>query len=412
MPPINVLHLADIHIGIENYGRLDSKSGLNSRVLDFLRRMAEAIDYALENEADVCILAGDAYKNQRPNPTLQREFARRIKKLSDAGVPTVLLVGNHDMSTADRAASSIDIFNTLDVPNVIVANREKLHQVVCRRGQVVQVAAIPYPQRNRLLSSDEFRKMSIGQLDQALVEMVGQYIGELAAEARQNPDLPTIFTGHFSVSGAVQGSEQSVMLGRDVVVLKSLLADPTWDYVALGHIHKHQELNNGEHPPIVYPGSLERIDFGEEREPKGFVMVRLEKGQADWEFIQVKSRKFITIRVDVRQSDDPMTTILDKIDEYTFGGAVVRVIVQVTEEQDPLIEDRLIQQALRQASYVAGIKHEVDRIQRRRLQDANIEELSPLKALSLYFDSKGVEPERKDELLKHAEELMKGSSFT
>ncbi|MFQ5576755.1 MAG: exonuclease SbcCD subunit D [Anaerolineae bacterium] len=410
MPPINVLHLADIHIGMENYGRLDPTSGLNSRVVDFLRRMTEAIDYALAHEVDVCIFAGDAYKNQRPNPTLQREFARRIKTLADAGVPTLLLAGNHDLSTADRAASSVDIFGTLDVPHVIVANREKLHRITCRRGQALQVAAAPYPQRNRLLSRDEYRAMSMEELDRALVELVSQNIAALAKEARQTPTLPTILTGHFSVGGAVLGSEQSVMLGRDVVVLKSVLADPTWDYVALGHIHKHQELNGGAQPPIVYPGSLERIDFGEEREPKGFVMVSLEKGNADWEFIQLKSRKFTTITVDVRRSDDPMPAILDKIDEYHLEGAVVRVIIQATEEQDPLIEDRLIQQALGRASYVAGIKHEVDRVFRRRIKTANIEELSPLKALSLYFDSKGVDAEKQKELLNHARQIIEGGN--
>jgi len=103
-PPINLLHLADVHIGMENYGRLDSKSGLNSRVVDFLRRLSQVIDLALEREVDVCIFAGDAYKNQRPNPTFQREFARRIKRLADEGVPVLLLVGNHDMASADRAA--------------------------------------------------------------------------------------------------------------------------------------------------------------------------------------------------------------------------------------------------------------------------------------------------------------------
>lgn len=408
MAPINILHLADIHIGMENYGRLDSQSGLNSRVVDFLRRMAEAIDHALENEVDVCIFAGDAYKNQRPNPTLQREFARRIKRLSDAGVPTILLVGNHDMSTADRAASSLDIFSTLDVPNTIVAGRDAVHQITGRRGQPLQVAAVPYPHRNRLLGNDEYREMNINQLDQALIDIMGANIAALAEEVRQKPDIPAVLTGHFSVGGAVQGSEQSVMLGKDVVVLKSVLADPTWDYVALGHIHKHQDVNNGNQPPIVYPGSLERIDFGEEREAKGFVMASVEKGNTTWEFVEVQCRKFTTIKVDVRKSDDPMTAILDKINEFFVEEAVVRVIIAAREDQDPLIEDRLIQQALKNAGYVAGIRHDVDRIHRRRLKDANIEELSPLKALELYFEATGIDQERKEELLKHAEALIKG----
>ncbi len=408
MQAINVLHLADIHIGIETYGRFDSKSGLNSRVLDFLRRMSEAIDYALEHEVDLCIFAGDAYKNSRPNPTLQREFARRIKKLTDAGVPVVLLVGNHDMAAADRSASSLDIFGTLGVPNTLVGNREKLHRVTCRRGQTVQVATVPYPQRNRLLNYDEYRKMSIEDLDKALAEIVNQNIKELAAEARQSPDLPTIFTGHFSVSNAVQGSEQSVMLGRDVVILKSQLTNPAWDYVALGHIHKHQELNHGQQPPIVYPGSLERIDFGEEREAKGFVMVKLEKGQVDWEFIETRSRRFSTIKIDVRQSDDPMALVLDKLEESFVNDAVVRVIVQARPEQDPFIEDRLIQQTLSEASYVAGIRHDVDRVHRQRLKAENVEELSPLDALSLYFDSSDVPAERKETLLKYAQKIIAG----
>ena len=254
-PSINLLHLADIHIGMENYGRLDVSSGLNSRVVDFLRRMSQAIDLALEQEVDVCIFAGDAYKNQRPNPTFQREFSRRIKRLADHDVPVILLVGNHDMATADRAASSLDIFGVLDVPGVIVADREEVHQVTCRRGQPLQVAAVPYPQRSRLLAHDTFKNMTLDDLDLALGEIMHQNLTDLAAEVMEQPDVAAVLTAHLSVSEAKQGSEQSVMIGRDIVVLKSLLANPAWDYVALGHIHKHQELNNGQHPPIVYPGS-------------------------------------------------------------------------------------------------------------------------------------------------------------
>ena len=267
--PINLLHLADIHIGIENYGRLDSKSGLNSRVVDFLRRMSQVIDLALEREVDVCIFAGDAYKNQRPNPTFQREFARRIKRLANEQVPVVLLVGNHDMASADRAASSLDIFGVLDVPGVIVADREEIHQITCRRDQPLQVATVPYPQRSRLLAHEEFRNMTLDDLDLETGRIIGDNITSLAAEVKENPEIPAVLTAHLSVSEAKQGSEQSVMIGRDVVVLKSLLADSAWAYVALGHIHKHQELNRGHQPPIVYPGSLERIDFGEEGERKG-----------------------------------------------------------------------------------------------------------------------------------------------
>jgi exonuclease SbcD len=405
--PINLLHLADIHIGMENYGRLDSKSGLNSRVVDFLRRMSQTIDLALEREVDVCIFAGDAYKNQRPNPTFQREFARRIKRLAEEGVPVVLLIGNHDMATADRAASSLDIFGVLDVPGVIVADREEVHQLTCRRGQQLQVATVPYPQRGRLLAREQYQNMTLDDLDMEIGRILGENLEDLAAEVSERPDIPAVLTAHFSVSEAKQGSEQSVMIGRDVVVLKSVLANSAWDYVALGHIHKHQELNRGQHPPIVYAGSLERIDFGEEGERKGFVMAQVSRGQTTWEFIPVDARRFVTIRINITDSDDPMTDILDELFQHRVEGAIVRVIIKASEPQEMLIDDKAIRQALRGASYIASIVRDIDRLQHRRLAGISAEELTPQEALELYLDSRGTPDARKAELLRYAEAIFR-----
>lgn len=404
---INLFHLADTHIGMENYGRLDSASGLNSRVVDFLRRLSQAIDIAIEREVDVCIFAGDAYKNQRPNPTFQREFARRIKRLAAEGVPVILLVGNHDMATADRAASSLDIFGVLDVPGVIVADRDEVHQITCRRGQPLQVATVPYPQRSRLLSREQYQNMTMDELDKEINRLLAATFADLAAEVKEKPDVPAVLATHLSVSEAKQGSEQSVMIGRDVTILRSLLADPGWDYVALGHIHKHQELNNGQHPPIVYCGSLERIDFGEESERKGFVMAHLERSRCDWEFVPVNARPFVTIRIDVTQSEDPMTDILDELVQHHLDGAVVRLIIKAVEAQEVLLDDKLIRQALREASYIASIIRDIDRVQHLRLGNISAEELTPKQALELYLDSKNTPEERKTELLRHAEAIFR-----
>jgi exonuclease SbcD len=405
--PINLLHLADIHIGMENYGRLDPKTGMNSRVVDFLRRMSQVIDIALEREVDVCIFAGDAYKNQRPSPTFQREFARRIKRLTGEGVPVILLVGNHDMATADRAASSLDIFGVLDVPGVIVADREEVHQIICRRGQPLQVATVPYPQRSRLLAHEEYQNKTLDDLDMAIGQIMHENLTDLAAEVQEQPDIPAVLTAHLSVSEAKQGSEQSVMIGRDIVVLKSVLADAAWDYVALGHIHKHQELNSGQHPPIVYPGSLERIDFGEENERKGFVMVEIQKGQAKWEFIPVEARRFATLRIDVTTCEDPMTRILDELEAQLIDEAIIRLFIKATEAQEILLDDKPIRQALRRTSYIASIVRDIERSHRQRLGGLSAEELTPREVLELYLDSKNTPPDRKDALMRYAEVIFK-----
>ncbi|MCX7854865.1 MAG: exonuclease subunit SbcD, partial [Anaerolineae bacterium] len=181
MEAIRLLHFADLHIGIENYGRLDPATGVNSRVRDFLDRLDEVVEYALNHEADLVLFAGDAYKTRDPNPTYQRAFARRVKRLADAGIPVLLLVGNHDLPTMPQRASSVDIFHTLAVPNVYVGREEDLLRIPTRRGSV-QVAVVPFPVRQRLLAYEEFRGLSLEQLDEALRRIVTENIQALARQ--------------------------------------------------------------------------------------------------------------------------------------------------------------------------------------------------------------------------------------
>jgi exonuclease SbcD len=404
MSPIRLLHLADLHIGMENYGRIDPATGLNGRVMDFLRRLSEVVDYALQNEVDLFLFAGDAYKSRDPNSTYRREFARRVKRLADAGIPVVLLVGNHDLPAQERRASSIDIFRTLDVPNVVVASHDRLYRLRTRRGDTIQVATVPYPIRQRLLAREEHKDKTIAELDALVQQIVAENIQALAAQVDRS--LPAVLAGHFSVSEAKYGSERTVMLGRDVVILKSVLADAAWDYVALGHIHRHQELNRGQQPPIVYCGSLERIDFGEEREAKGFVVAEVSRGHAEWEFHPVAARRFVTIRADLRDEADPLAALLSVIAQHDVTDAIVRVIAQAQAEQEGLIRDADVRQALKTAYFVAGVSKEMDRPYRQRLGSATPEELTPAELLARYLESKETSPERIQVLLHHAAEIF------
>jgi exonuclease SbcD len=241
-------------------------------------------------------------------------------------------------------------------------------------------------------------------LDAWLQQLVAENIQALAAQV--DPALPAILAGHFSVSEASFGSERAVMLGRDVVVLKSVLADPAWDYVALGHIHRHQELNGGQHPPIVYCGSLERIDFGEEKEPKGFVIAEVCRGHTEWQFQPVEARRFVTIRADVRDEADPLAALLETIARHDLAGAVVRVSIQARPEQEGLIRDADVRRALSAAYSVAGVNKEIERAYRQRLGGQSPEGLTPAELLARYLESKGTPPQRIEILLQYAGEIL------
>jgi exonuclease SbcD len=263
---------------------------------------------------------------------------------------------------------------------------------------------VPYPVRQRLLSREEHKDKTIAELDRLVQQLVAENIQALAEQV--DPSIPAVLTGHFSVSDAKYGSERTVMLGRDVVVLKSVLAVPAWDYVALGHIHRHQELNRGQQPPIVYCGSLERIDFGEEKEPKGFVIAEVQRGHAEWGFHQVEARRFVTIRKDVRDEADPLAAVLETIAQHDIAEAIVRVIIQAQPEQEGLLRDNDIRRELGEAYFVASISKEMERSYRQRLGGESPEELTPAELLAHYLKSKETPPDRVDLLLQHAEEIF------
>lgn len=402
--PIRLLHFADIHVGMENYGHTDSATGINSRVVDFLRRFDEVVDYGLEHDVDVAIFAGDAFKTRDPNPTLQREFARRVKRFTDNDVPLVLLVGNHDLPVMEKKASSIDIYRALDVPNVIVGWEESLHRIETKRG-TLQVGMAPYPIRNRLLSRAEYKGKNAEELDRALQEIVSDNILALADQI--DATLPAVLTGHFSVNGATYGSERSVMVGGDVSISKSVLADERWDYVALGHIHKHQQLQRkGERPAIVYSGSLERIDFGEEKEAKGFCWVELARNDTTWQFIEVNSRVFKTLYADVRDEDDVTMAVQAAIANEDVSDAIVRLIIRLRPEQEASLRERDIRAMLKPADYIAAISKDVERVERARLGGQNPEEMSPLELLERYMQSKDIDDDRIDALLEYAKKIV------
>ncbi len=401
--PIRVLHFADIHVGMENYGRLDPATGTSTRVRDFLARLDEVVDHAIEHQADLAVFAGDAFKSRDPDPTQQREFAQRIKRLADA-IPTLLLVGNHDMPAMAVKASSVDIFRALDVPGVIVGHRPGGQVVETRRGPLF-LAWVPYPMRNRLLAREEHQAKTIEELEVALRQVVADVLQELAEQAAAH-DMPRLLAGHFSVAEAKLGSERTVMLGRDVAIQRSSLADPVWDYVALGHIHKHQDLNAGGHPPVVYSGSLERIDFGEEDEPKGFCWVELQRGQASWHFVPVAARPFRTLRLDVRGQDDPTAAALQALAGQQVDGAVIRLQIHIGAEQRAALREREIGAALSGASSLT-VALEVEQEARARLGNLIPESLSPLQLVERYFLSRSENPERVPDLLAKAEELLR-----
>lgn len=400
---LNLLHLADIHFGMENYGRLDPATGLNRRLLDFARSVHYAIDYALAHDVHLAIFAGDIYKHRDPDPSWQREFARCVRRLVEAQVPVVILIGNHDLPNTLGKAHAVEIFDTLPLDRITVVARPEMHFIDTRAGQV-QVAGFPYLTRSFVLSREQYKDKPLEEINQIMMEQAEIIFRRFAEQV--DPNLPAILTVHGSVANAILSSEQSIMMvGHDPIIPLSVLTHPAWDYVALGHIHRHQDLNAGQHPPVVYSGSIERIDFGEEREDKGFVWAEVRKGGTTYTFMPVPARPFVTLRLDA-QEGDPLVLLDAELERQDIADAIVRVIITVTAEQSDLIQEREIRERLRAAYLVAGVVKEEIKATPRSRDSELTESLGPMQALERYIASNPDYADRQQALLERAQRLL------
>ena len=408
---MKILHFADLHLGVETYGRLDPTTGLSSRLLDSLSALDQVVDYAIDNRVDLVLFCGDAYKSREPTQTQQREFARRINRLSTSNIPIFLLVGNHDLPNAIGRATATEIFDTLAVKYVYVSNRPDIYHIPTKSG-TVQIVSLPWLRRSALLSKEETRNLDFDQLKQKLEQVLTNII--TASIARLDPTLPAILAAHVWVSGAQAGTEKQMTIGQDHALLVSNVAQPAFDYVALGHIHKHQVL--AESPPVVYAGSLERLDFGDEGDEKGFYMVEIEADpstgarQVSFDFHPVSSRRFLTVNVALESQDlDPTTTVLQAIATQgdKVSDAIVRLNISLPTQIEGQLRDSDLREALKETHY-ATIARDIQRETRLRLGEFTAEELTPLAALKAYLESKNTPPERAKVLMEYGEKLIKG----
>lgn len=404
---MRILHFADLHLGVETYGRIDPITGLSSRLNDFLAALDQVVGYALNEDVDLVLFCGDAYKSRDPSQTYQREFARRIRQLSASNIPIFLLVGNHDLPHAIGRATAVEIFDTLAIENVTVANQPQSYRLETRKGPL-QIVALPWVRRGKLLSREDTKNLSLDQLNQKMEEILTDWLKTQAESL--DPRLPAILAGHLAHSGATPGSEKTMLVGRDYVLLRSTIANPAFDYVALGHMHIKQRV---EHPvPVVYPGSLQTIDFGDEGEEKGFYLVELDEAAArgkrvqSCEFHPVKARRFLTIKVDA-DTDDPTGAVLHALARKDFEEAIVRLQIKVPAAKEGLVQENEIRKALKEAYFIAAINKEVEREHRSRLGAHSAEGITPLEALKLYLESKKTPNNRARVLLEYGERLIR-----
>ena len=377
---IKLLHFADAHIDMANYGQHDPETGLPLRVMDFLASLDEIVQTAIDQKVDMVIFAGDAYKDRKPSPTFQREWGKRIIKLSHAGILTLLLTGNHDISPSTGRAHSVQEFDTLEVPHVRVLSKPQFLSPADLDGLPVQVLALPWLSRSGMMAALELSAADPKEIYEKLGKRLNDMVENWLSEA--DPTLPIILTAHASVEGASYGAERLVMLGKDLVLPPALVKDKRLDYVALGHIHKPQNLNEGAHPPVIYPGSIERVDFGEAGDKKFFILAEISKGHSQVTWQELKNiRPFLDILVQIDSAQDINQKIQAAIPPGDkLRGAIVRLTIQYKKEWESLIDESTLRKMAESAFEFQLNKRQQANV-RGRLPEGHIGSSMPLPEL-------------------------------
>jgi DNA repair protein SbcD/Mre11 len=416
---MRLLHFADAHIDMANYGRHDPESGLPLRVLDFLKSLDTIIDTAINEKVDLVIFAGDAYKDRTPAPTFQREWGKRIMRLSAAKIPTILLIGNHDLSPSIGRANAIQEFETLQVPYVRVIAKPEL-VTAQQLGIPAQVIGLPWVSRSGLMAAIETEETApaevFSQIEERLTALVQGYLETI------DPSLPVILTAHASVQGASFGAERMVMLGADLVLPGSLVKDPRLDYVALGHIHKPQNLNGPgpndqvayQHPPVIYPGSIERVDFGEAKDNKFFVVAEVERGKTSVEWRKLKHvRPFVEAYIRLESAENVSEQLKAALPgAKKIKDAIVKLTVEYPRDYEKLINEAEIREHTAEAFEFHLIKRPQTEARIRLPNDQSIASLTPLELLSIYWKAGLTDTTEVETLQKLAGQILSDENET
>lgn len=406
---IKIIHLSDIHIGSGfSHGRINPETGLNTRLEDFISSLKLCIDRAIFEPVDLVLFGGDAFPDATPAPYIKQAFASELRRLVDAQIPIVLLIGNHDQHSQGQGGASLGIYRTLGIPRVVVGDRLETHKIQTQNG-FIQIITLPWLTASSLMTKSESEGKSMSQVNESLIDKLRLI---LESEIRKlTPEIPTVLLGHLMADRANLGAERFLAVGKGFNIPVSLLNRPCFDYVALGHVHKHQNLNKSNNPPIIYPGSIERVDFSEEKEEKGFVLVELEKGKAKWEFCALPVRNFKTIKVNVSEAENPQAELLKAISKYQIENAVVRLIYQLRSEQLDLIDNGVLHQALSKAHTYTIQPELVSQLARPRLPELSTgNSIDPLQALKTYLESREDIQDIQEEMLEAADKLLLGTA--
>lgn len=393
--------LGDLHLGGGySLGRIDPYRQLNSRLIDHSETFDHVVDFMVEHGVEHFALTGDIYEHRRPEASQMALFSEKLARLSDLGIHTHIVVGNHDIVRAHKA-TTMDKFRLLRLPRVHVYNDMGSYHCQETGGTGINLVFMPFRTRQMLQcwTNDEAVAFLKNSLEYELQSL--------------NNDDPTVVVGHLTLQGARQhGSPLEEHAVFDIILPPSAFEGV--DAVVMGHVHQFQVLS--EDPLLAHVGSMERTDFGESKQPKMFAFMDASDGKLAWDFVPLPVKPLHDLVVDKsgEAPADLMESVRQWIRDYgsrnKLENSIARVEVMVGEAAAHAVDTAEILRFLIRdmgVSNCVGVHATV--LSKRQLRDATItEKADPKAAFEKWLELNVADQAMRDDMRKAGLRIMDG----
>lgn len=276
---MNILHLADTHLGYSAYRKV-TEEGVNQREIDVYDAFIQCIDYALESKPDLVLHTGDLFDSVRPTNRAISVAITQILRLSKEKIPFVVISGNHETPKLKETGNIFTIFEHLDGVYPVYSSRYE---------------TIPFEMDNETLTVH-----AIPQCQNK--EEFNDTLKEVEIDGSSDFNI-------FMVHGVVKGIKEFSMNDFNEMMIPAGILQMDFDYIALGHYHKYTKILDN----AFYAGSTEHLSFSEAYDQKGFMEIEF-KQKVKPRFIKVNTRPMVDASP-INCSNLTIEEIMKKIEE-------------------------------------------------------------------------------------------------
>lgn len=298
---MRLIHVSDMHLGIfpKVYSKIDPSTGIRIRAEDFTKSFLSVMEFAAKEHVDAVLMCGDIFDRIDPVNKVRKDVLDSLTELTRKGTKVVIIGGNHDTPRLLGSASPLQLLEHID--SVSVYHRPSAEPLALRANgssDEVDIYAFPYlpPSRwfdyakNRIDLKVPERELTISDRHTIIVDAISKTLNDMAGIAKSRGHRKSILMMHYMIEGTDVGHTEHVI--NDIVLPRTAIPMRDFNYVACGHVHKHQRVSQPSQGGMAfYSGSTERTSFNEYDEDKGFILLDTSgSDQFGAEFVKVPTR--------------------------------------------------------------------------------------------------------------------------